>query len=292
MKPIRIIGMPMDLGQKKRGVDMGPNAIRYANILKELRGLDCDVMDMGDVAIPNRSGVKKADRYQAILEASEAIYDLVRETIAEGWIPLCLGGDHSIAIGTVGGTTHESPAGVIWIDAHADFNTHKTSPSGNVHGMPLASLTGHGTADLMNIGRLGKKLPESHVVMIGIRNLDFEEKKKLQQSEVTVFTMRDIDEKGMKEVMNLTLMRLQGLDRIHVSLDMDSIDPGTAPGVGTPVSGGLSPREAHYLLEMIAETGLCCSADIVEVNPIRDEYNRTGNLAVELATSLFGKQIY
>ncbi|QQE10551.1 arginase [Planctomycetota bacterium] len=291
MKPLQIIGIPMDLGQKRRGVNMGPNAVRYAGISKQLRRLDYDVKDMGDVSILVRDNIPKHDLNSEIINTCERIYSKVSKAIDDYTIPICIGGDHSIAIGTVGGTTHHKNAGVIWIDAHGDFNTHATSPSGNVHGMPMAILTGHGNSEMINIGRTGAKIDASNVVLIGIRDLDAQEKRMVVNSGAHVYTMRDIDEKGISQIMSLTLKHLGHLDRIHVSLDLDAIDPTHAPGVGTPVPGGLTSREAHYIVETIAKTEKCCSMDIVEVNPIMDHMNQTAKLAVELTLSLFGKEI-
>jgi len=202
-----------------------------------------------------------------------------------------MGGDHSIAIGTIGGITHHEPAGILWVDAHADYNTPETSPSKNIHGMPLAILTGRGPEKLVNVGRPGAKIAHEDVVMIALRQIDAIERKYLRKSNMGLYTMREIDEHGIARVVRKALKRLRHHTRIHVSFDVDSIDPLFAPGVGTPVPGGLSIREAHLLMELLAEDGRLCSADIVEINPILDNQNRTAILAAELMASLLGKRI-
>ncbi len=291
---IRIIGVPMDLGQQHRGVDMGPVAIRYAGLSTALRGLGYQTEDMGNVTIPGHytlTGTSYAERLPLICEACEATYQQAREAVQSATIPVFLGGDHSAAIGSIGGVTHDRPAGVIWIDAHGDFNTPETSETCNIHGMALAILLGKGPPELVNAGRPGAKLCGDQVALIGVRDLDRREKQLLRESGCTVFTMRDIDEIGMSGVLRATLKALAGMDRLHVSLDMDSIDANEAPGVGTPVPGGLTYREAQLLMETICDTGKVCSLDIMETNPILDISNRTARTAVALAASLFGKSI-
>ncbi|CAB5081844.1 Arginase (EC [Olavius algarvensis associated proteobacterium Delta 3] len=293
-KTIRIIGAPMDLGQSRRGVDMGPAAIRYANLSSQLRKLGYQVEDAGNIDISLRDALPEAgisSLLTAVRRACELLYEAGREAVTDGCTPLFLGGDHSISIGTIGGITHYSPAGVIWIDAHGDFNIPEVSPSGNIHGMPVAVLTGSGFPELLNIGRAGPKLKPSEIVLMGIRRLDFRERSMLRESGITVYTMRDIDERGMSTVAYEALEKLQHLPRIHVSLDADSLDPIEAPGVGTPAPGGLTYREAHLLMEILSDSSRIGSMDVVEINPILDQRNQTAKIAVELATSLLGDGI-
>ena len=288
---IRIIGVPTDLGQKQRGVDVGPSAVRYAGLASRLEELGYLVHDTGNIPVPVRGCLQCEDLLPAIREACTKAYAAARDAVSEGWLPIFLGGDHSIAIGTIGGMADVSPVGVIWVDAHGDFNTPETSRSGNIHGMALAVLTGRGFPELVNIGKEGKKLNPENVVLIGVRDLDPEEKTLLKESGVTIYTMRDIDERGISVVTHEALERLGHMERIHVSLDMDSLDPMVAPGVGTPVPGGLSYREAHLLMEIIADIHAPVSMGIVEINPIIDLKNKTAETAVDLAISLFGKTI-
>lgn len=293
-KKVRIIGIPMDLGQNQRGVDMGPSAIRYAHLAPTLQELGYVTEDSGNINIPGHYSLKStkfAERLEPIRQGCEAAYKLGREAVANNETPLFLGGDHSSSVGTIGGITHEGPAGVIWVDAHGDFNTPSTSESCNVHGMSLAILLGKGSPELVNVGRPGPKVQPHHVVMIGVRDLDREEKKMLSESGVTIFTMRDIDEYGMHAVLVKTLEKLSMLDKIHISLDMDVMDPLSAPGVGTPSHGGLTYREGQLIMETIADSGKLLSADIMEINPILDVGNQTAQMAVALAASLFGKSI-
>lgn len=293
-KPLRIIGVPIDLGQNKRGVDMGPSAIRYAGLSDRLKLLGYDLRDGGNVYVPVRDALpcESPDAFrEAIKNVCQAVYEAAEQTVAAGEIPIFLGGDHSLAIGTVGGVSSRHKVGVIWVDAHGDANSPGTSPSGNIHGMPVATLMGEGFSDLVDIGRPGAKLTGSDLVMIGIRDLDLQERDWLRRSGIKVFTMRDLDERGMSTVMREALDHLGGHDHLHVSLDMDSLEANIAPGVGTPSAGGLSYREAQLLMEIVADTGLLISADIVEINPILDHQNRTAEMAVELAASLFGKSI-
>lgn len=323
-KKIKIIGVPMDFGQLHRGVDMGPAALRYTGLVSDLRKLGYLVEDTGDIPVPVRDqgggsdasgepatlertgggekdGSQEAvrlDRFkrhnyrQAITSVCSSVYDAGRRAVEESAFPLFLGGDHSIAIGTIGGVSHHSPIGVIWIDAHGDFNTYETSPSGNVHGMPLAVLTGEGEESLVNIGRRGMKIDPENVVLIGIRDLDLKERGRLKRSGITVYTMRDIDEQGISAITNKALMKFVHMKRIHISLDMDVMDPVEAPGVGTPVPGGLTYREAHLCMEIIADSGKLSSMDLVEINPILDQANKTARLAVNLTVSALGKSIF
>ncbi len=294
-KTIRIIGVPIDLGQNQRGVDMGPSAIRYAGLSARLKSLGYQLHDAGNLYVPVRDSLadkQSGDFLGAVQQVCQAAYEVAAEAVVAGEIPLFLGGDHSLSIGTIGGVSSQEPVGVIWVDAHGDSNSPTTSPSGNIHGMPMATLLGNGYPELVNIGRPGAKLSGKDVVMIGIRDLDKAERDWLKQSGVKVYTMRDLDERGMGTVTREALEFLGGHNRIHISIDMDALDPNIAPGVGTPSPGGLSCREAQLLMEIIADTGKLTSADIVEINPILDHENRTAKMAVELVASLFGKSIF
>jgi len=293
-KTLRIIGVPIDLGQDQRGVDMGPSAIRYAGLSAALKALGYQLHDAGNLYVPVRdtlSGQSAGEFLPSIQQVCQSAYEAAEQAVVAGETPVFLGGDHSLAIGTIGGVTSREAAGVIWIDAHGDANRPQTSPSGNVHGMPLAALLGEGFPELVNVGRPGPKLEARDVVMIGVRDLDEGERSWIKQSGIRVYTMRELDERGMSAVIREALTILEHRSRIHVSLDMDSLDPTQAPGVGTPSSGGLSYREAQLLMEIIADSGKLCSADIVEINPVLDHENRTAGMAVELAASLFGKSI-
>jgi len=293
-RTIRILGVPMDLGQRRRGVDMGPSALRYAHLQARLEGLGHRVHDAGNVAVPNpeEDVAEGTDRrLGAVSAVCQTVYEAARPWVAAGDFAIFLGGDHSISIGSVAAAAECGSIGVIWVDAHSDFNTPETSPSGNIHGMPVASLLGEGPEPLVRIGVNGPKLKNSEVIQIGIRNLDPPERERLIHSGIHVFTMRHLDELGMAVVARQALDRLRHLPRIHVSLDMDSLDPDEAPGVGTPVPGGLTYREAHLLMEILGDSGRVQSLDIVEINPILDNRNRTAELAVELAASLLGQRI-
>ena len=293
-KRIQIIGVPMDLGQSHRGVDMGPGATRYAGLSDRLKKLGHVVQDQGNIQVPVRDTLSDEagnDLHSAILTVCKNIYQTGKQAVEQDFIPLFLGGDHSIAIGTIGGVTHQEPVGVIWVDAHGDFNTPETSRSGNVHGMPLATLMGKGPDELVNVGRPGSKLAAEDVVLIGIRDLDKKEKARLKESGISVYTMRDIDERGMSAVTAEALEKLVHRKRIHVSLDVDVLDPMEAPGVGTPVPGGLTYREAQLLMEILADSQKVSSMDIVEINPILDHQNKTAKTAVALASTLLGKSI-
>jgi arginase len=292
---ISLVGIPMDLGQSRRGVDMGPSALRYAGIHDRLSALGFETEDLGNLEIRERATIPGKvggiGFLRTVVKASERVYKTAREAVAEGKFPLFVGGDHSISVGTIGGVTHDQPAGVLWIDAHGDFNTPETSPSGNIHGMPLAALTGRGARELVELGRPGATLTSRDVVMIGTRDLDPLEKVALGESGIQIFTMSDIDDRGIADVARDALGRLRQHQRLHISLDMDVVDPREAPGVGTPVTGGITYREAHLLMEIIAKDGRARSADVVEVNPILDLRNQTAEMAVELVASLFGKAI-
>lgn len=291
---VNIIGIPMDLGQKHRGVDMAPVAIRYAGLAQKLRDLGYKTKDSGNINIPGHYTLRNtsfAERLIPIQKGCKKAYKLGAEAISNGEIPLFLGGDHSASIGSIGGVTHERDCGLIWVDAHGDFNTPETSASGNIHGMALAVLLGKGPKELVNIGRKGPKIPPENVVMIGVRDLDPQEKTLLSQSGCTVFTMRDIDELGMHAILRKTLQLLEHQPKIHLSLDMDAIDPQEAPGVGTPSHGGLTYREAQLIMETICDSNKLQSVDVMEANPILDNKNQTAQVAVSLLASLFGKSI-
>jgi len=291
---IQIIGVPIDLGQTQRGVDMGPGAMRYAGLASRLAALGYHIRDTGNIAVPIRetlSEERQRHYLPAISQTCRAAYEAGRRAVEEGSIPLFIGGDHTLAIGSIGGVTHDAPAGLVWIDAHADFNTPATTLTGNIHGMTLAALLGEGYEELVDAGRPGPKLKPADVVMIGIRDLDPEERVRLRESGITVYTMRDIDERGIGAVTREALERLEHRERLHVSLDMDFLDPQVGPGVGTPSPGGLSYREAQLLMEVLADSDRVRALDVVEINPILDHRNQTAALAVELAASLFGKRI-
>ena len=294
MKQLTLIGVPIDLGQSRRGVDMGPSALRYAGIGDRLSRLGYVIDDYGNVDTPVRDTLPPEGGLAylpAVVQAGQAVYRVGQEAVAVGRTPLFMGGDHSIAVGTIGGVSHEAPVGVLWVDAHGDFNTPQISPSGNLHGMPLATLLGHGPTEWVNLERSGPILRASDVILIGIRDLDAAERALLKASDIGVYTMREIDERGMAPVVFEALQRLGHVGRLHVSLDMDSLDPSEAPGVGTPVPGGLTYREAHLLMEILADDGRVKSMDVVEINPILDHGNHTAIIATELVASLFGQSI-
>ncbi|MGH9572345.1 MAG: arginase [Candidatus Acidiferrales bacterium] len=298
---IRIIGVPMDLGASRRGVDMGPSALRVAGLQPRLKQLGRQVEDIGNIQVrqPEEQpyGEKKARFLGEIAETCKLLAETVKKTLDEDLFPLVLGGDHSIATGTVAGVAahfqkESKRVGLIWLDAHGDMNTPETSPSGNIHGMPLAALVGSGPAELTGLASFVPIVEPRNVSLVGIRDLDTKERRFAKESGVHVFTMRDIDERGMREVMAEAL-RFAGDDTagIAVSLDMDFVDPADAPGVGTPVRGGVTYREAHLALEMIADTRSMVSFELVEVNPVIDLHNTTATLGVELVLSGLGKKI-
>ena len=300
-KKIRVIGVPLDLGQSRRGVDMGPSAVRVAGLQARLEALGHIVEDGGNIAVAiaeqKKEGSASAKYLKEITATCTKHAELVVKTLEAGMVPLVLGGDHSVAAGTVAGVAeyqrrNNEKIGLIWIDAHTDINTPETSPSGNVHGMPLAAILGLGPPELANIFNFSPKIDAENCVLVGIRDIDAAEKENIRKAGVEVYTMRDIDERGMRTVIEEALrIAGRGVAGYHVSLDMDWIDPEDAPGVGTPVRGGATYREAHLAMEIIADHGRMCSFEIVEVNPVIDEHNRTAELAVELAASAFGKKI-
>lgn len=294
---IRIIGAPMDLGADRRGVDIGPSAIRYANLSDHLSRLGHTVHDIGNIVIPQPesqpAGNPRLKYLEPIVQASEDLAGVVSAALQEGEFPLILGGDHSIALGSISGVARvHRQLGVIWVDAHADFNTEETTPSGNIHGMILAALAGLGNRHLTDVGGWAPKLQASHIVIVGARDLDPGEQALLRTHHIHVFTMSDIDERGISDVMRQAVaVAGQNDNPIHLSLDLDALDPREAPGVGTPVRGGLSYREAHLAMEMVANSQHLVSMDVVEVNSILDRENATARLAVELILSALGKKI-
>jgi arginase len=301
VKPVHIIGVPLDLGGGRRGVDMGPSAFRIAGLGERLARLGYPVIDQGDLPAPIPETQDQHDaRKKYILDIQrvcQQLYDATTASFERGGFPLALGGDHSLAAGSVAAAAAfarkaDKPAGLIWMDAHGDMNTPATSPSGNVHGMPLAALIGREPAELSAIGGWAPKMMPAHTVLVGIRNLDEREKDAVRFSGVHVFTMKDVDRHGITRVMEQAIdIASSGTAGIHVSFDMDVCDPSEAPGVGTPVRGGLSYREAHMSMELIAESGRLTSLDVVEVNPSLDVRNTTAELGTELILSALGLNI-
>ena len=296
---VEIIGVPMDLGTNRRGTDMGPSAIRYAGLRKALMKLGKEIIDHGNLAVPVSDSIQIIDHNHMflddIIKVCSNLSDKVKDVLIKNNFPIVLGGDHSIAMGTMSGVGRAIPdVGLIWFDAHGDFNTSETSMTGNIHGMPLAAATGRGHPKLINIGGITPYVNEEKTVVIGIRDLDIKEKLLLKKSKVTVYSMKKIDEMGLAEVVKEALtIAGKGSKAIHVSFDLDVVDPTVASGVGTPVPGGLTYREAHLALELISESRMLRSLEMCEVNPIFDNGgNRTAALAVELITSALGKIIY
>ena len=301
---VRIIGAPMDYGANRRGVDMGPSAIRYAELADLLSDAGVTAVDEGDLSMPraeerdpDADGLGEGDAkfLREVEDVSRRLSDRVAETLADGEFPLVLGGDHSVAIGSMHGSAREADLGAIWFDAHADLNTPATSPSGNVHGMPLAATLGRGSFGELDWAH-APRVREESIAYVGLRSIDERERELVRDSEMTAFTMADIDERGMTAVVEDALaVATDGTDGVHVSLDLDWVDPKTAPGVGTPVRGGVTYREAHSALETVSERheadGVVRSMDVVEVNPILDEANETATIAAELTASAFGKRI-
>jgi arginase len=298
---VRIIGVPMDLGQSRRGVDMGPSALRGAGLQARIKQLGNQVEDMGNLEVKQpeemQVGEKRAKYLQEIAETCKDLATTVEKSLGEGFLPLVLGGDHSIAAGVAAGVSSfyhkdKKQIGYLWLDAHGDMNTPDSSPSGNVHGMPLAAIMGYGAPELVDLLGFKPKAEPGNIVIVGARDLDAQERKIVKKSGIHVFTMRDIDERGMREVMSDALKyAMDDTAGIAVSLDMDFVDPSDAPGVGTPVRGGVTYREAHLAMEMIADTEAMVSLEVVEINPILDEHNRTALLGVELVLSGLGQKI-
>ena len=302
MKPVHIIGVPLDLGGNRRGVDMGPSALRIAGLGEQIAQLGRTVVDRGDLPAPIPETQDRRDERQKyildIARVCQRLYETAGLCLNQGAIPLVIGGDHSLAAGSVAAAadwatrTQKLSIGLLWFDAHGDMNTPATSTSGNVHGMPLAALLGPEPADLSNIGGFSPKVLPAHAVLIGVRNLDEREKVAVRESHVHVFTMKDIDRQGIASIVEQAVnLAGNGTAGIHVSFDLDACDPGIAPGVGTPVKGGLDYREAHMVMEMVADSGLLTSLDLVEVNPTLDVRNTTAQLGAELAASALGMKI-
>lgn len=297
-KNVSIVGVPMDLGQMRRGVDMGPSAIRYAGAVQRLERLGYEIDDLGDIPIGRVLSEKQNEEkfvrnLKPITEAARELDDVVNGIVKKGYFPLIFGGDHSISVGTLAGLSRNyQNLGVIWYDAHGDLNTEETSPTGNIHGMPLAASLGFGYPALTNLGGYQPKVKPEHVVIIGARDLDQGEKDLIKAHSIKVYTMHEIDRLGMTQVMEETIVYLEKrTDGVHLSFDLDSLDPLEAPGVGTPVIGGISYRESHLAMEILAESNLITSAEFVEVNPILDEKNKTAEVAVALMGSLFGEKL-
>src|ERR1700752_4936658 len=298
---IRIIGVPMDLGASRRGVYMGPSALRVAGLQARIKQLGLQVEDIGNISVKQPEemsyGEKRAKYIAEITDACKDLATTVQKSLDDGHLPLVLGGDHSIAAGSISGVAshfrkEKKSVGCIWLDAHSDMNTPETSPSGNVHGMPLSAIMGYGTEELHDLFGYKPKIEPQNVALVGVRDLDSHEKKFIKKLGVKAFTMREIDERGMREVMADALkFAMDDTDGIAVSLDMDFVDPTDAPGVGTPVRGGGTYREAHLAMEMISDTESMVSLEVVEINPILDEHNRTALLGVELVLSALGQKI-
>jgi len=298
---IEIIGAPLDLGAGRRGVDMGPSALRVANLKARLAAIGYQVEDLGNVPVrqaeASPEGHPHAKYLPQIAATCQSIAIQVESTLEHDGLPLVLGGDHSVAAGSVAVVARHfrqrgQRIGLIWLDAHADMNTPETSPSGNVHGMPLACIVGLGPPELSEIGGFKPKVAAANVAIVGLRNVDAVEKPHVRESGVRAFTMREIDERGLRAVMDDAIrLATAGTAGLHLSLDMDFVDPRDAPGVGTPVRGGATYREAHLAMEMICDSAAMVSLEVVEVNPVIDEVNRTADLAVELIQSALGKRI-
>jgi len=298
---VSIIGFPMDLGAGRRGVDMGPSALRIAGLQSKLENLGYDVNDTGDVKIEimERQKVQnlKLKFLNEILKTSVSLASKVEKVLDKGNFPLCLGGDHSIALGTIAGISaycnkNKLRLGVIWIDAHTDMNTEETTPSGNIHGMPLAASLGIGNDKLVNLYGINPKIKPENCALIGIRSVDAAEKMNIKKLKIPVSTMADIDKVGIHRIMVKALKHFrESVDHIHVSFDVDSVDPSLTPGVGTPIPGGLSYREAHLIMESIAECGCMSSLEVAEVNPILDHKNKTAIFTTDLIASSMGQRI-
>jgi arginase len=302
VKQVHIIGVPLDLGGGRRGVDMGPSAFRIAGLGEQLAALGCSVVDKGDLPTPIPETQELRDEHKKyirdIAKVCQKLYQTALGSFDEGAMPVVLGGDHSLGAGSVaaaaewGRKAKQLPIGLLWVDAHGDMNTPATSLSGNVHGMPLAALLGPEPAELSKIGTFAPKVLPEHTVLVGIRNLDEREKVAVRDSGVHVFTMKDIDRQGIASIVEEAVkLAGNGTSGIHVSFDMDVCDPQIAPGVGTPVKGGLDYREAHMVMEIVADSGLLTSLDLVEVNPTLDVRNATAQLGTELALSALGMKI-
>lgn len=300
VRDVRMIGFPMDLGADRRGVDMGPSAVRYAGLARRILALGHGFEDLGDVGvpIPERREPGSGPKFlREIVRACERLAPRVEHVLDQGGFPLVVGGDHSMAIGTVTGVARHfrrrnERIGLLWIDAHADMNTDATSPSGNIHGMPLSAIAGYGHRDLVELGGFSPKVDPDNIVLLGIRSVDDGEREIVLKSGVHYFEMMRIDASGMGPVVREALdLACRDVAGIHVSLDVDGIDPEIAPGVGTPVPGGINLRETHLLMEMIADTGMMVSMECAELNPILDLQNRTGKLVCDLVLSALGQKV-
>jgi arginase len=298
---IAVIGAPLDLGQGRRGVDMGPSALRVANLNARVAALGYEVEDLGNISVEQAESCPEGDAHAKYLAqiagACQRLGNQVIDALERGRLPLVLGGDHSVAVGTMGGVAQHfrrqgRAIGLVWLDAHADMNTPGSSPSGNVHGMPLAAIVGRGAPELVDLFGFRPKVNPANAAIVGLRDVDRLERSTVRDSGVRAFTMRDIDERGLRTVMEEAIRAASdSTDGFHLSLDMDFVDPKDAPGVGTPVRGGVTYREAHLAMEMICDSGKMVSMEVVEVNPVIDEVNRTADLAVELIMSGMGKRI-
>ncbi len=295
---IDLLGVPLDMGADRRGVDMGPSAIRYAHLQRELEGLGITIHDEGNVEVPIAEMCQitepKLKYIDCIVPMARRVAGAVATSVQGGHFPLVLGGDHSLALGSIRGAAKHKKLGVLWIDAHADFNTAETTPSGNIHGMPLAALCGLGDRRLTQLwDETIPVIDPKRVAVLGARDLDLGEKKNLREAGVMVLSLEQIDRIGMFNAVSRAIEQIsRDADGIYLSFDVDSLDPRHAPGVGTPVSGGLTYREAHLACEMIAETGKLAGMDMVEVNPILDVQNQTAHLAVELILSALGRRVW
>lgn len=295
---VSIIGVPCDYGQQRRGVDMGPSAIRYAGLQERLQILGYEVVDEGNIRASDQQRLEQQDtrllNLEEVIQVNTELANMVKVVVENQRTPLVLGGDHSIAIGTLAGLSlHYKNLGVIWFDAHADLNTPETTPSGNIHGMPLATSIGLGHERLTSILHSEAKIQAENIIIIGGRSIDEGERVLIKERGIQVYTMHEIDRLGMTHVMEQTLayFKEKQIDGLHLSLDLDALDPLYTPGVGTPVAGGITYRESHLAMEMIQESGLLTSAEFVEVNPILDEHNKTADVAVALVGSLFGETL-
>jgi arginase len=301
MQPVAIIGVPQDYGAGRRGVDMGPSAVRVANLNTRLEALGGVVQDYGNVFVDQPESIREsqsaARHLPQIAQNCLRLAKMVEKAAGEGQFPLVLGGDHSVAVGTAAGMSRhyrkqKQGIGIIWIDAHGDFNTPESSPSGNVHGMPLSCIIGQGPRALTHLRGLAPMVAPRNVALVGIRDIDRREADNIRAAGIHAYTMREIDERGMRAVIQEAIhVACEGTAGFHLSLDMDALDPSEAPGVGTPVRGGLNYRESHLAMELLHDTGRLVSMEVVEVNPVLDIANKTAELAVELVLSAMGKRI-
>ncbi|NCF56800.1 MAG: arginase [Planctomycetia bacterium] len=303
--PIELIGVPLDHGAGRRGVSMGPSALRIAGLAAALERIELSVIDSGDIPVPNPESEDPGDSTQRYLNVvsttCQNLCDKVHESLDRNHFPLVLGGDHSVAVGTISGVASHLKAkkkdsspkiGVLWFDAHADLNTPETTPTGNIHGMPMASLLGKGPKGLTDIGYVGQKLDSHRIVQIGLRDLDPGERRRIKESEIQAYTMEDVDRRGLSVILEEAIQHvLSDCDHLHVSFDIDVIDPRFAPGTGTATEGGFTYREAHLAMEMVAETQKMGSLELVEVNPVLDQSNRTAEVGVAIIASALGQEI-